>query len=165
MKRHSPCSTCLHMPKVNVSPCYKKLGSTSPCSDWLYGKGYTNDPTWWTLMWAIRLLHTNIPHFKLFCIFTTMITKYNICVLNVVAIWMNKINLTRLVEYWHVKGSSCIKVQAHMHIGTFSWSQWIFLCNKLYSNLPNIMHVATKVHVTSRRYVVSTCLHDNRELM
>jgi hypothetical protein len=32
-------------------------------------------------------------------------------------------------------------------------------------NLPNITHVATKVHVILRRYVVLTWMHDNRELV
>ena len=34
----------------------------------------------------------------------------------------------------------------------------------VYSNLPNIMVVAIKVHVLLRMYVVSTWMHDNREL-
>ena len=33
------------------------------------------------------------------------------------------------------------------------------------SNLPNIMHVATKVHMMIRRFAVLTCMHDNKELM
>jgi hypothetical protein len=32
----------------------------------------------------------------------------------------------------------------------------------IHSNLPNIMHVATKAHVVLRRYVVLTWMHDNK---
>ena len=35
----------------------------------------------------------------------------------------------------------------------------------IHSNLPNIMHVATKVHVILRRFIVLTRMHDNRELV
>ena len=33
------------------------------------------------------------------------------------------------------------------------------------SNLSNVMHVATKVHVILRRFAVLTWMHDNRELV
>ena len=35
----------------------------------------------------------------------------------------------------------------------------------LHSNLPNIMLVAIKVHVILRRFVVSTWMRDNKELV
>ena len=39
------------------------------------------------------------------------------------------------------------------------------MLKKLHSNLPNIMHVATKLHVILRRYVILTWVHDNKELV
>ena len=55
------------------------------------------------------------------------------------------------------------------------WMNEIYVCkqhNPLYSgeelvhsNLPNIIHVATKVHVVLRRHVVLTWMHYNRELV
>ena len=35
----------------------------------------------------------------------------------------------------------------------------------VHSNLPNIMHVTTKVHMMLRRSAVLTWMHDNRELV
>ena len=36
---------------------------------------------------------------------------------------------------------------------------------ELHFNLPNIKHVATKVHVILRRFVVLTWMYDNRDLV
>ena len=54
-------------------------------------------------------------------------------------------------------------VRLVVHINDYEDTCWY---NEIgvHCNLPNIMHVVTKVHVILRRSTMFTCIHDNREL-
>jgi len=72
--------------------------------------------------------------------------------------------LTVLIVLLYIIGGQRIKDTSFKEIG-LHLQILIATLHKRHFNLPNIMPMATKVHVTLRRLIVLTWKYDNRELM